>query len=264
MSDMQGAAGGPGNEEAGRLVGGRYRLVEPIGRGARSRIWHGRDEAEDRDVAIEDFRLAPTGKRRELLDRMAAKARKVARIDHPGIADVLEVIEESDGLAVVTEFYPDSTTLEEAAQTPLPVEEATRIAAALLDALHTAHSAEIVHGSLNPRSVLLAGDRVVITDFVSSVLPNVPGRFLCPAPEVLEGRTVTPASDMWSLGVILYQAVEGHSPFDGPTLSHVLYKMIIAEKIPARRAGALAPLLDALLVKDQTLRPTAADAARYL
>ncbi|MGI8335016.1 protein kinase domain-containing protein [Actinomadura scrupuli] len=264
-------------ERAGELVGGRYRLVEPIGQGAMGRVWRGHDEVLDREVAVKQV-LFPYGlpeeQRESLIGRMLREARAAARLNHPGIVTVHDVVEHDGVPAIVMELLTGvslGTAIEREGR--LPPERVAGIGVAMLDALREAHAAGIVHRDLKPDNVLLAGRRIVITDFgiagmadataltVSGAVMGTP-RYM--APEQIEGKPATAASDLWSLGATLYTAVEGRPPFAGPTLTSLYAAILTQGPRPPERAGPLTPALAGLLVKNPDDRATAEQTARAL
>jgi serine/threonine protein kinase len=257
-------------ETAGVLVGGRYRLIEPVGQGAMGRVWRGHDEVLDREVAVKEI-LLPHGldaeQRDLLIARVRREARSAARLNHPGIITVHDVAEHNGAPLIVMEFINGRSLAavirEEGRLSPGRV---AAIGAAMLDALQQAHAAGIVHRDLKPDNVLITGRRTVITDFGIASMAGAtaltstgarPGTALYMAPEQIEGEHATPASDLWSLGATLYAAVEGQTPFTGPTLHAVYHAIVSKAPRPTERAGPLEPILAALLVKDPGQRATA-------
>ena len=259
------------------LVAGRYRLVRVIGAGGMGRVWLGRDELIDREVAIKELLLPPglsDAERATLSERAMREARAAGRLNHPGIVTVHDVVEHNGAPLIVMEFVRGGS-LADLIKThgALPVEQVAAIGVAMLNALRAAHQAEIVHRDLKPANVLLSGDRVVLTDFgiarlmgdaqltVSGVLVGSPAYM---APEHANRQPSTPASDLWSLGATLYAAVEGRPPFEGPDVLATLAMVLTQEARPPERAGRLTPLLGALLQKDPARRPTVDQALAFL
>lgn len=262
----------------GGIVGGRYRLLEVIGRGGMGRVWRGRDETLGRDVAVKQVAL-PEGvgdeQREVLLQRVVREARAAARLNHPGIITVHDVVEHEGAPVIVMEYVTGRSLAAVLAEDGgLPVRRVAEIGVLMLKALRRAHEAGIVHRDLKPDNVLLMDDRVIITDFGIAHLADattaltqsgtIIGTPAYMSPEQLEGRPPGPAGDLWSLGATLYSAVEGRPPFTAETFTALCIAIVTQEPPAAERAGPLAPVLAALLTKDPELRATADEALAAL
>ncbi|MFI6454080.1 WD40 repeat domain-containing serine/threonine protein kinase [Streptosporangium amethystogenes] len=264
-------------DAAGELLNGRYRFIEPIGAGGMGRVWRGLDEMLDRDVAIKEILFPPglEAAQREVLTRRAMReARSAARLNHPGIVTVHDVIIRDGAPTIVMEFIRGRSLAQAIAQDGrlAPVRVAG-IGMMMLEALEEAHTAGIVHRDLKPANVLLTGNRVIITDFgiaslagdatltASGVLVGTPA-FM--APEQVRGRPATPACDLWSLGATLYAAVEGKAPYTRSDVLAVLSSLLSEDPDPPVYAGPLAPVLAGLLHKDPAQRFNTAQAAHAL
>lgn len=259
------------------LVGGRYRLVELIGQGGMGRVWRGHDETLDRPVAVKQILLHGgliEEERDQLAQRLLREARAAARLNHSGIVTVHDIVLHAGAPVLVMEFLAGPSLAAVIKQEGrLPYNRVAELGAAMLDALRTAHAAGVVHRDLKPDNVLLAGRRTVITDFgianmagatrmtASGTLLGTPGYM---APEQIEGQPATELWDLWSLGVTLYNAVEGVAPFDGPTLTAVFAAILTKDPRPPQHAGPLAEVLAGLLVKDPAARATAEQTADAL
>ncbi|MGF1426598.1 protein kinase domain-containing protein [Kitasatospora sp. LaBMicrA B282] len=262
----------------GELIGSRYRLLQLIGQGGMGRVWRGTDETLGRDVAVKELLLpegvAP-GERTELVQRVLREARSAARLNHPGIITVHDVVEHQGAPVIVMEYVTGSSLAAAVrAAEGLPVARVAEIGAAMVRALQQAHAAGIVHRDLKPDNVLLMGDRVIITDFgiahVSDTTTELTGTGVAigtPAymsPEQLDGRPPTPANDLWSLGATLYTAVEGTAPFEATSFGALCVAVVTKEPRPPQRAGSLTPVLARLLAKDPAQRLTADQALAAL
>jgi len=261
----------------GMPIAQRYRLTRVIGTGGMGRVWLGHDELIDREVAIKELLLPPgldDAQRNEMSQRAMREARAAGRLNHPGIVTVHDVVEHNGAPLIVMEYVRGGSLADAVrAQGGLPVERVAAIGIAILDALRVAHQAGIVHRDLKPANVLLAPDRVVITDFgiarlmgdvqltVSGAIVGSPAYM---APEQANSEPSTPAADLWSLGATMYAAVEGHPPFEGADFMSTLAALLTRDPRPPVRAGRLTGLLNALLRKDPAQRPTADQVAAYL
>jgi hypothetical protein len=275
----------------GRVVAGRYLLQHPIGRGAMGTVWRAQDSLLARDVAVKEVRLrsplpdAPgspgggpvTEETRVLYERTLREARTAARLNHPAVITVYDVIEEANGCPWIVMELIQGRSLEQvvAEDGPLPSQQAADLGGRLLGALRCAHAAGILHRDVKPSNVLLGADgRAVLTDFGIATLEGdtgltqagmVMGTPGFTAPERVRGEPASPASDLWSLGATLFAAVEGHGPFDDRRTSLAILAAIANEDPPwPRRAGPLRPAIEAMLRREPWARPAPATAARML
>ncbi|NUT44100.1 MAG: protein kinase [Thermoactinospora sp.] len=272
-------SGAPGGDPQGqgRLVGRRYRLMSPVGRGGMGMVWHAHDVLLDRDVAVKElilpYGLDHAGKQMAHR-RMLREARSAARLTHPGIVTVHDVVEEDGRPWIVMELVR-AWSLEQAVRQsgPLPVIQAAEIGIRVLDALRHAHAAGILHRDIKPGNVLLTSDRVVLTDFgIAAIEGDVTitqtgllmGSPAYVPPERLSGQPVGQAADLWSFGATLYAAVEGRPPYEGPDPIAVLGAVLTQEPIRPQRAGALMPVIEGLLRKNPAERHTSAQVAEML
>ena len=263
-------------DEMPALVAARYRLGAPVGRGGMGRVWRAHDQILDRDVAVKEIIPPPGLSDPEAVHRRTLReARATARLSHPGVVRVFDVLEVDGGTWIVMEYVP-SRSLQEvlAAEGPLPPRRVAKIGLDLLDALVAANRAGVEHRDVKPANVLLADDgRVMLTDFGIAAIADDPSNSMSDAligspeympPERTKNEHEGLASDLWSLGATLYAAVEGQSPFHRPTVAATLTAITISPPDRPVQAGPLTPVLTALLEKDPADRPSAADAARML
>ncbi|WUN45886.1 serine/threonine protein kinase [Streptomyces sp. NBC_00306] len=253
----------------GLLVAERYRLDESIGQGGMGRVWRAADVILDRPVAVKEMRMNETDAEdtRIRRERTMREARATARIDHPNVVRVYDVVEESDRLWIVMELV-DSRSLEQllVEQGPVTPREAARIGLGLAAALREVHARGVLHRDIKPGNVLLGrAGRIVLTDFgiaaiqdakALTVVGMLVGSPDYMAPERVGGRPQGPASDLWSLGATLCAALAGHSPFARPTTLATLHAVLYEEPELPDGAGPLAGVLGSLLVKEPDERPT--------
>jgi eukaryotic-like serine/threonine-protein kinase len=254
-------------EDLGRLLLGRYRLTAPLGRGRTDSVWRAYDTRMDREVAVKELRLPAdldAEQRAAWTARLEREARTAARLRHPGIVAVHDLLTGDDGQPwIIMDLVPGPSLADMLAQYgPLSPDRARDLGLRILDALRAAHQAGIVHRGLKPTNVFLDGDRVLLTGFGGSAVHDETalthsGAPAYMAPEQIRGQTATPAWDLWALGVTLYIAVEGRPPFDGANTGAVLVAIAADAPAPMNRAGPLGPVIRALLRKDPAQRPTA-------
>ncbi|GHI40597.1 serine/threonine-protein kinase [Streptomyces violascens] len=275
--------GANGADLAGEVLGGRYRVTATIGRGGMGVVARAVDQLLNREVAVKILRAytdASPAELAELRVRMQREAQAAARIRHSGVVTVHDVVEEQ-GLPVIVMELVDGPSLDDvlAERGSLDPREAAAIGAKLMDALDAAHRAGVLHRDVKPGNVLLErGGRVVLTDFgIASMETSgdealakltqsgqIVGSLDFLPPERAQGQVPSAASDIWALGMTLYSAVEGASPFRRTSVWSTL-AAIVGDPLPEpRRAGPLTPVLQALMAKDPLQRPDAGQAREML
>jgi serine/threonine protein kinase len=262
------------------LIAQRYELLAEVGRGGMGTVWHARDKVLGRDVAVKEV-ILPHGfsdDDREIQHkRTFREARTAARLSHPGVVTVYDVVEEDGRPWIVMELIRERSLQQRISDDgPLPPRRAAEIGRQMLGALSAAHEAGILHRDVKPSNVLISEDRsmrAVLTDFgiaraqsdatltQTGMLIGSPAYI---APERARGRRALPASDLWSLGVTLYAMVEGKSPFDRVEAMASLLAVLTEEPEPPSHAGPLRPVIEGLLRKDPEERLSAADTAAML
>ncbi|MGW7575218.1 serine/threonine-protein kinase, partial [Streptomyces sp. NPDC054765] len=238
-------------------------------------VWRARDEVLGRQVAVKRLHVAPHLDADELArryERTTREAQAAARINHPNVVGVHDVVDDAGMPCIVMEYVPSTTLgdlIKEAARTESSISprEAARIGRGMVAALRAAHSAGVLHRDVKPGNVLLGAEgRVVLTDFGIAVASGTStltktgelvGSIDYLAPERVRSGRPGPASDLWALGATLYQAVEGRPPFRKDTAVETAYAIAMDPLEAPRNAGSLSPLIEALLAKEPADRPTA-------
>ncbi|MFE1913566.1 protein kinase [Streptomyces anandii] len=254
----------------GLLVAGRYRLAESIGQGGMGRVWRAVDEILHRQVAVKEMRIDGVDQEdsRTRRERTLREARATARIDHPGVVRVYDVVDEGERLWIVMELVP-ARSLERllADEGPLSPGETARIGLGLVSALRQVHAVGVLHRDIKPGNVLVesgGGRRVVLTDFGIAAIQDAKALTMVGmlvgspdymAPERVSGHPQGPPSDVWSLGATLCAALVGRSPFSRDTTLATLHAVLYEEPRLPPAAGPLSETLAALLVKDPEARP---------
>lgn len=260
------------------MLAGRYRLGEVLGRGGMGKVWRAHDEVLHRTVAVKELTAGlyvAEADRLVLHARTQKEARAAARITHPGVVTVHDVIEYDNRPWIVMQ-YVDGPSLADSAKESGEVapREAARIGLHVLSALRAAHSAGVLHRDVKPGNVLLARDgQVLLTDFGIAAIEGdstitrtgeLVGSIDYLAPERVRGGDPGPASDLWSLGATLYTAVEGTSPFRRTSPISTMQAVVTEEPPAPANAGPLGAVIVALLRKDPDDRPTAAQTEQML
>ncbi|QCD57752.1 serine/threonine-protein kinase [Streptomyces hawaiiensis] len=261
-----------------RVVAGRYRLEEKLGRGGMAVVWRATDQLLGRSVAVKelpyDESLSAAEARRQR-DRTLREARAVAQLSHPHIIVVHDVVEDERPYIVMELIEGGSLADRLAQRGPVDATEAARIGIALLGALGAAHAAGVLHRDLKPDNVLLENgtDRVVLTDFGIAQVAGTPtltenGAFVgspeYTAPERMSGVRTGPESDLWSLGALLCAALSGESPFHRDSLGGILHAVVVGDIQPPAQVGPLLPVVRGLLERDPDRRLDADRAERML
>jgi serine/threonine protein kinase len=262
----------------GSLLAKRYRLLGSLGRGGMGIVWQARDEVLGREVAVKEVLLPPElpeDERAVMRERTLREARSAARLSHPNVVTVYDVVEEDGRPWIVMELVR-SRTLAQAIRDDgvLPWREVAGIGVQVLAALQAAHAAGVLHRDVKPSNVLLAEDgRVVLTDFGIASLEGettltrtgmLVGSPAFIAPERVRARGAGPESDLWSLGATLYTAVEGRPPHDRGGALPTLTAAVTEAPDPAPSAGPLWPAIDGLLRKEPAERIDARETGRLL
>ncbi len=256
------------DEQAGREpmeIAGRYTLDREVGRGGMGAVWLGTDRLLGRQVALKRLGLAP-GVGTPDLERAEREARLAARLNHPHVVAVFDLVVEGSDHWLVME-YVEGRTLGELvrADGPLSPDEAAPLLRQVADALAAAHESAIVHRDVKPSNILVTADgQVKLSDFgiaraeADASLTQtglVTGSPSYLAPEVASGQQATAAADVWSLGATTFHALAGRPPYDvGDNVMGALYRIVHEEPPQLAQAGWLAPLLANTMTKDPAAR----------
>ncbi|OLE48256.1 MAG: hypothetical protein AUG46_04055 [Acidobacteria bacterium 13_1_20CM_3_58_11] len=228
---------------------GRYEITGELGRGAMGVVYKAMDPVIGRTVAVKTIRLSEEGtglSRPELLTRFQTEARAAGLLTHPNIVVVFDAGEE-DGLYYITMELVEGKSLQALLDSghAFPLPRTLRIMEQTCSALQFAHERNVVHRDIKPANLMLtADDTVKVTDFGTAKIlqfgtvqqtAHVMGTPSYMSPEQVKGRAVDGRSDIFSLGVMLYEMVTGEKPFPGQNITTVIYKIVNEEPVPPRQ-----------------------------
>lgn len=258
----------PQRDKDGRLLAGRYRLGEVLGRGGMGTVWRAVDETLGRTVAVKELRFPSAiddDEKRRLITRTLREAKAIARIRNNGAVTVYDVVDEDDRPWIVMELI-EGKSLAEAVREDgvLTPRRAAEVGLAILDVLRSAHREGILHRDVKPSNVLIAEDgRVVLTDFGIAQVEGDPsvtstgmlvGAPSYISPERARGHKPGPPADLWSLGGLLYASVEGCPPYDKGSAIATLTAVMTEPLDPPKNAGPLEEVIYGLLARDPDQR----------
>ncbi len=272
------AGGSPALDAPGRVVAGRYRLSRVIASGGMGQVWRGFDQRSERPVAVKVLRPEYAAEP-AFTERFRAEARTAALLDHPNVATVIDYGEqtgphgEPTGAYLVMELVvgePLSAIIRR--QGPLPVDRALALLAQAGAGLQAAHDAGVVHRDVKPANLLVTRDDVVkITDFgisraTGALALTRTGMVLGTAhylsPEQVQGRSASPASDLYALGVVGFECLAGRRPYeaDSPLEVALAHQRDPVPELPPRVPAHVAALITRALAKDPADRHSSAGA----
>ncbi|MFJ3277362.1 serine/threonine-protein kinase [Streptomyces halstedii] len=267
MSEAEQAREPQGDKE-GRLLAGRYRLGEVLGRGGMGTVWRAADETLGRTVAVKELRFPSAideDEKRRLITRTLREAKAIARIRNTSAVTVYDVVDEDDRPWIVMELI-EGKSLAEAIREDgtLTPRRAAEVGLAILDVLRSAHREGILHRDVKPSNVLISEDgRVVLTDFGIAQVEGDPsvtstgmlvGAPSYISPERARGHKPGPPADLWSLGGLLYASVEGCPPYDKGSAIATLTAVMTEPVDPPKNAGPLTEVIYGLLTRDPEQR----------
>ncbi|WP_330296736.1 serine/threonine-protein kinase [Streptomyces sp. NBC_00503] len=263
-----------------RLIGDRYQLATILGQGGMGQVWTAYDRRLDRRVAVKLLRpdkvAGPGSVADELRRRFVRECRVTAQVDHPGLVTVHDAGSDGDELYLVMGYVEGSDLADHLAEhDPYPWPWAVSVIAQLCSVLSAVHAVPIVHRDLKPRNVMVRPDgTVLVLDLgVASVMDTDTTRLTSTgspigspaymAPEQAMGGAVGPHTDLYALGVVLYELLSGNVPFAGSTALGVLHRHLYEPPVPVRRLRPEVPqqleaVLLRLLAKDPQDRPASA------
>ncbi|MCB5181853.1 serine/threonine-protein kinase [Streptomyces antimicrobicus] len=267
VAGVKGVTRDTGDDE-GRLLARRYRLVSVLGKGGMGTVWRAQDETLGRTVAVKELRFGngvDEDEKRRLITRTLREAKAIARIRNNGAVTVFDVVDEDARPWIVMELIEGPSLAEYIRERgPLTPRRAAEVGLAVLDVLKAAHGQGILHRDVKPSNVLIADTgRVVLTDFGIAQVEGDPsvtstgmlvGAPSYISPERARGQRPGPPADMWSLGGLLYAAVEGVPPYDKGNALATLTAVMTEPVEPPKNAGPLTEVIYGLLVKDPARR----------
>lgn len=263
------AEGAAKAKETGRLLGGRYRLGDVLGRGGMGTVWRARDEVLGRTVAVKELRFPSDiddDEKRRLITRTLREAKAIARIRNSSAITVFDVVDEDSRPWIVMELIEGRSLADVIKEDgPLTPRRAAQVGLSVLGVLRAAHREGIVHRDVKPSNVLVEEDtgRVILTDFGIAKVEGDPsvtstgmlvGAPSYISPERARGQRPGPPADLWSLGGLLYAAVEGHPPYDKGSAIATLTAVMTDPLDPPESAGELEEVIYGLLLKDPEKR----------
>ncbi|MGW4125121.1 protein kinase domain-containing protein [Nocardia sp. NPDC004711] len=252
------------------MVDGRFELIEPLGSGGMGTVWRAYDIALHREVALKEVRAeGDAGSAEVQRERVLREARALARITHPNVVAIHHIVDTPAEKHpwIVMELVAGGSLADRLDEGPMSPGQAAWVGRGILAGLRAAHAVGVLHRDVKPPNVLLRADgSPVLTDFGIAAVNDltgltstgsVVGSLPYVAPERLQGHEGHPASDLWSLGLVLFAAVEGYQPMRRDTDVATLAAVLMGAVPPPRQAGQLTPVLQALLVPNPGHRPPA-------
>lgn len=257
-----------------RILDQRYELEELIGGGGMADVYKAKDRLLNRPVAVkilhEQFKQD-----KEFIDKFQREAQAAARLSHPNIVNIYDVGVADGDHYIVMEYVPGRTLKDRIRQEGhLSVSESLRVAREIAEALAHAHANNLVHCDIKPHNILMMADghakvadfgiARAVTESTMTYSGNVVGSVHYFSPEQAKGTMITPKSDVYSLGVVLYEMLTGKLPFTGDNPVSIAVKHLQEEPVPVRQIDpSIPPVVEAIvskaMSKDPAMRPTSAE-----
>ena len=239
----------PCEEAPTRILAGRYRLDRLVGEGGYGQVWQGFDMELERPVAVKvpkpSRRFSPSE-----IEGFVAEARKLARLRHPGIVAIHDICRSGAAFFFVSDWIAGTDLASRLRREPIPHEQTIRLVAEVARILAYAHGEGIIHRDIKPANILLdAHDNPLVTDFgiaateqeLLQVPKRVPATLAYASPEQVSGQAIDSRTDLWSLGVVLYEMLAGRLPFDATTPGALQERIVSHEPPPLHTLNATIP-----------------------
>jgi serine/threonine protein kinase/Tfp pilus assembly protein PilF len=242
------------------IVAGKYKITEELGRGGMGRVYKAEDIRLKRPVALK-FLPPDLGRDKEARERFVREAQAASALDHPNICTIYEIDETEQGqMFIAMAFYGGESLKDRIERGPLGIEEALNIGVQAAEGLARAHEAGMVHRDIKPANILITPrDEVKIVDFglakltgkhITTRLGAPIGTVLYMSPEQARGQKVDTRTDIWALGVVLYEMLTGVLPFPGENEQAVIYSILnVDPKAPTFIHTGIPPALEKVILK---------------
>jgi len=253
------------------LIMGHYEIICEVGRGAMGIVYKARDIKMDRIVALKELLIDPSvseNERNQMVERFYREAKAAGKLSHPNIVTIYDYAEENGRYFIAMEFLTGQSLADVLNQGLVyDIDQAVNLICMVGEALFCAHREGIVHRDIKPANIMITDDgRVKVADFgiarvtssgtmtQAGTLIGTPGYM---SPEQIAGMKVDGRSDIFSLGVILYQLVTGEKPFTGDTLTSIIYKITQQDPVPPRSINIqVPPFIEFIIKKSLQKDPT--------
>lgn len=229
---------------SGKILSGKYRIISEIGRGGMGIVYKAQDTKLDRPVAL---KFLPSGliQKREAKERFIREARAEAALSHPHICTIYEIIEDEDQVFIVMEYIEGESLKDRITKKPIPQDDAVDMIIQISEGLLEAHKKGIVHRDIKSANIMVTDTgQAKIMDFGLAKISGdtqitkeatTMGTVSYMSPEQAQGKTIDYRSDIWSLGVVIYEILSGELPFEGERDTSIMYSIIHEEPKPIKK-----------------------------